>query len=182
MESWVEDSKTTFRKSRAILSFDDYLEEVRQNPRIHLRNAAQYFLDVIQHFGHYEVSLPTGIVWRYRLFDAEFQGGEAKVLGQERVQGELVRLIHNFVRSGRIDRLILLHGPNGSAKTSLIGALTQAAEYFSEQDAGALYRFNWIFPVKKTTQGGLGFASEEDSVNLKSYAYLQSEQIESKII
>lgn len=182
METWIENSKSKFKKSRSILSFDDYLAEVRSHPKIHLRNAAQYFWDVIQHFGHYEVQLPTGTLRRYRLFDAEFNQREGQVLGQERVQGELVRLIHNFVRSGKIDRLILLHGPNGSAKTSLIQALVRGAEYFSGQEQGALYRFNWVFPAKKSVQGGIGFSSNDSAETEKTYAYLESEQLESKII
>ncbi|MEI6789572.1 MAG: serine protein kinase PrkA [Myxococcaceae bacterium] len=182
METWVEDSKSKFKQSRSILSFDDYLEEVKKQPKYHLRNAAQYFWDVIQHFGYHDIALSTGTLRRYKLFDAEFNQYEGQVLGQERVQGELVRLIHNFVRSGRIDRLILLHGPNGSAKTSLIQAFVRGAEYFSHQDQGALYRFNWVFPAKKSMQGGIGFASDNAAETDKTYAYLDSEQLESKII
>ncbi|MEI6805467.1 MAG: serine protein kinase PrkA [Myxococcaceae bacterium] len=182
MDTWVSDSKSKFKQSRSILSFDDYLEEVKAHPKWHFRNAAQYFWDVIQYFGEYPVNLPTGNKRRYRLFDAEFNDHEGQVLGQERVQEELIRLIQNYVRSGRIDRLILLHGPNGSAKTSLIGALVRAAEYFSHQEQGVLYRFNWVFPPKKTIQGGIGFSSENSGSDTpKSYAYLDSEKIESKI-
>lgn len=177
METWVADSKSRFKQSRSILSFDDYLAEVKKQPKYHLRNAAQYFWDVIQYFGEYQVNLPTGHLRRYRLFD------EGPVFGQERVQEELVRLIQNYVRSGRIDRLILLHGPNGSSKTSIIQALVRAAEHFSHQDQGVLYRFNWIFPPKKVTQGGIGFSSESHEGEFeKTYAYLDSDAIESKII
>lgn len=183
METWISDSKYQFEQNRTILSFDDYLSEVKKQPKFHLRNAAQYFWDVIQQFGNYEVNLPTGNLKRYRVFDAEFNDHEGQVLGQERVQEELVRLIHNYVRSGRIDRLILLHGPNGSAKTSSIQALIRAAEHFSHQDEGVLYRFNWIFPPKKTTAGGIGFSSEGGSAQAnKTYAYLESDAIEAKIV
>lgn len=183
LTSFTSDSKSQFKQNHSILSFDDYLEEVKKHPKNHLRNAAQYFWDVIQYFGEYIVDLPTGNLRRYRLFDAEFNNHEGQVLGQERVQEELVRLIKNYVRSGRIDRLILLHGPNGSAKTSLIQALVRAAEYFSHQDQGVLYRFNWVFPPKKMIQGGIGFSSENTGgETAKTYAYLDSEKIESKIV
>ncbi|MES2503648.1 MAG: serine protein kinase PrkA [Myxococcota bacterium] len=181
MERWIEESKDEFKQHRMILSFDDYLAELKKYPRRHLRNAAQYFLDVIDHFGSYEVYPSTGALKRYKVFDAEFNQHEGQVLGQETVQDELVRLIRNFVRAGRIDRLILLHGPNGSAKTSLIQALTRGAEYFSHQDDGALYRFNWVFPPKTTVQGGIGFFSAGGSES-SSYAYLDSTQMESKIL
>lgn len=120
METWIEESQKTYSERRSILSFDDYLAELKQKPKLHLRNAAQYFWDVIQHFGSYDLELPTGAQKRYRIFDTEFSNKDGQVLGHEQVQENLVRMIYNFLRSGRIDRLILLHGPNGSAKTSLI--------------------------------------------------------------
>ncbi|MBL4818267.1 MAG: serine protein kinase PrkA [Deltaproteobacteria bacterium] len=180
METWIEESQKTYSERRSILSFDDYLAELKQKPKLHLRNAAQYFWDVIQHFGSYDLELPTGAQKRYRIFDTEFSNKDGKVLGHEQVQENLVRMIYNFLRSGRIDRLILLHGPNGSAKTSLIHALIQGAEYYSHQPEGVLYRFNWVFPPKKTLQGSIGF-SEETGSNVQSYAYLEGDQIESRI-
>ena len=58
----------------------------------------------------------------------------------------VISQIKNFVSSGRIDKLLLLHGPNGSAKTSIIQAITRAAEYYSYTDEWAIYQFSWIFP------------------------------------
>ena len=43
-------------------------------------------------------------------------GTEIRVAGQEEAQNALYRQISNFIRAGRVNRLILLHGPNGSAK------------------------------------------------------------------
>ena len=34
--------------------------------------------------------------------------------------GPIYRLLGNFVRAGRINKLILLHGPNGSAKSTIV--------------------------------------------------------------
>ncbi len=181
METWLSESKSEFEKRRTILSFDDYLAEVRKHPKLHIRNAAQYFLDVIGYFGSEDISSPVGSFRHYKIFDAAFNNYEGQVLGQEHVQEELVRMVHNFVRSGRIDRLVLLHGPNGSAKTSMIGALARGAEFYSQQPDGILYRFNWIFPPKKTTSGSIGFSGNSGNA-LKSYAYLEADEIEAKIV
>jgi serine protein kinase len=125
--------------------------------------------------------LPGGEFNRYKIFDAPFDRGEGQVMGHEYIQEELVRRINNFVRAGRVDRLIMLHGPNGSAKTSLIQALSKAAEAYSECEDGCLYRFNWIFPIKKAVRGSsLGFSGPEQSEN-STYAYLEGNQIESRI-
>ena len=153
----AESTKKDFVAKRSILSFEEYLNDVSARPTRHLRNAAQYFMNVVNHFGVVEKKRPTGNFMRYRLFDAEFDDGKGRVAGQERVQQSLIRVVENFVRAGRIDRLILLHGPNGSAKTSIIQALTRAAEVYSATDEGALYRFNWIFPASSVAKGKLGF-------------------------
>ncbi len=173
-------TKATFEKRRTILSFDEYLEDVAAHPARHLRNAARYLMDVVQHFGVDEIKHSVGPVRRWRLFDQAFDEGRGRVAGQERVQAALVRVLENFVRSGRIDRLVLLHGPNGSAKTSLIQALTRAAEIYSQTDDGALYRFNWVFPTGSVQRGKLGFGGSSSATS-GSYAHLEGSAVEARL-
>lgn len=176
----ADETRADYSSRRTILSFDQYLEEVTREPVRHLRNAAQYLYDCIEYFGSEQVDLPTGRFTRFRLFDQHFDEGRGRVVGQERVQENLVRYLQNFVRSGRIDRLVLLHGPNGSAKTSLIQALTRAAEVYSEEAEGALYRFNWVFPTANVQRGGLGFGGNS-SQKSGSYAHLENSSIEARL-
>jgi predicted Ser/Thr protein kinase len=176
----ARERKATFAARRTILSFDEYLDEVIAHPTRHLRNAARYLMDVVTHFGVEEMAQSTGVVRRYRLFDQEFDEGRGRVAGQERVQAAVIRILENFVRSGRIDRLVLLHGPNGSAKTSIIQALTRAAEVFSHTDDGAIYRFNWVFPIGSVQKGSLGFGGSR-STHVGSYAHLDSAAIEARL-
>ena len=126
----TDDNRARYEANRTIMSFTEYLDEVEAHPERHLRNAAGYLVDVVDHFGSTTINLPTGSRTRYNLFDADFRHGVGRVVGQERVQERLVRMLKNFVRSGKIDRLLLLHGPNGSAKTSLVQALSAACQCF----------------------------------------------------
>ena len=84
---------------------------------------------------------------RWRAFDDPGASGEtsAEVFGHEEVQQRIHEILSEFARHGRCDRFILLHGPNGSAKSSLIDALVRALERYSATPEGALYRFSWIF-------------------------------------
>jgi serine protein kinase len=181
LSSVAEATRESFVSRRTILSFDEYLEQLAQDPRHQLRNAAQYMSDVVDHFGTEEVKLPTGTFTRYQLFDAAHDGGLGRVVGQMRVQEHLVRLLHNFVRAGRIDRLILLHGPNGSAKTSIIQALTRAAEVYSTTVEGALYRFNWVFPTGAVQRGSLGFGGGSATQRSGSYAHLEGSAVDARL-
>lgn len=174
------DAKEEFKRRRTILSFQEYLDEVAAAPRRHLRNAARYLLDVVEHFGVEEAKHATGTLRRYKLFDLAFDDHRGRVAGQERVQEALVRSLGNFVRSGRIDRLLLLHGPNGSAKTSLIQAFTRAAEVYSQTEEGALYRFNWVFPTGAVQKGKVGFGGSS-STHAGSYAHLEGAAVEARL-
>lgn len=176
----TEGTREQFAARRTILSFEEYLDEVAREPRSHLRNAAQYLADCIVYFGNEIVELPTGTFTRFKLFDLACDEGKGRVVGQERVQENLIRYLQNFVRAGRIDRLVLLHGPNGSAKTSLIQALTRASEVYSATPEGALYRFNWVFPTANVQRGGLGFGGAQ-SQRTGSYAHLEGTAVEARI-
>lgn len=169
-----------FETSNSVMTFLEYLELVEKYPALHLRGAAQYFADAIDYFESYPIDSGWGKMNRYTLFDAEFDQHEGRVMGHERVQEEIVRNIRNFVRAGKVDRLILLHGPNGSAKTSIVSALARAVEVYSRTSHGALYRFNWVFPLKKVSSGSMGFSSQH-AEDYDSYAHLPLEEIELRI-
>ncbi|HET6414244.1 MAG TPA: serine protein kinase PrkA [Anaeromyxobacter sp.] len=177
--------KNTFAESRSILSFEQYLEAFLEAPRRHARGAAQYLRDVMDHFGAEERDTPVGRVKRWSLFDLGFdpESRARRVAGQEEVQAGIYRALGSFVRSGRVNKLILLHGPNGSAKSSIVGALVRATEAYSRKAEGALYRFHWVFPSeRKLKGGGLGFGSREGGEgDPPSFAHLEGETLDARL-
>lgn len=174
--------KEGFVANRRLLAFDEYLALVNEHPTLHARSAAQYLRDVFEHYGTEPVQGFEGeALVHFRLFDVPFEGGHERVVGQEGVQCEIFKILDNFVREGRVNKLILLHGPNGSAKSSLISCIMRALSHYSQQDAGALYRFNWIFPTHRIVKGGIGFSEGPDLSGLRSYAYLRDDQIDARI-
>src|SRR5438477_387706 len=128
---------------------------------------------------------------RFKLFDRPFdQGpgslqegeGGAPVCGHEEVQNAIYRILNGFVRAGRINKLILLHGPNGSAKSSIVAAIQRALEDYSRKEEGQLYRFNWIFPSEKLVKGSIGFGETKNGgPRVESYAHLEGEQVDARI-
>lgn len=168
-----------FAKSRSILSFDEYLQLVLVNPRSQARGAAQYLVDAIDSFGTSTVAHPTGPMRRFKVFDAMPGESSGRVAGQEEVQNALYRALGSFVRGGRINKFILLHGPNGSAKSSLVDALKRGLEHYSATNDGALYTFNWVFPSEKLMKSTLGFGEKSARPeSLESFAHLAAESID----
>jgi serine protein kinase len=184
-KGWLSQATTEIRdgfaRNRRVMSFDEYLALFGTDPARQLRSAGQYLRDVFDHFGTVTVRTPRGPMIRWRLFDCPWDGGKDALMGQEEIQASVYRLVSNFAREGRTNRLILLHGPNGSAKSTFVACLQRGMEHYSSLDEGALYRFNWIFPSQKLTKGGIGFGGGFEHGAHETFAYLDDELIESKI-
>ncbi|MDX2021778.1 MAG: serine protein kinase PrkA [Deltaproteobacteria bacterium] len=182
--SLAGETRDVYAKNRRVMSFGEYLALFGENPKQQSRSAAEYLRDVFDHFGHEAVNTPRGEMKRFKLFDCPWDGGRDRLMGQEEVQDLVYRLLSNFAREGRTNRLILLHGPNGSAKSTFIGCVQRAMEHYASLDEGAVYRFNWIFPVQKLVKGGIGFGDRgpEPTPVSDSYAYLDDDLIEAKLV
>lgn len=179
------DTRESYTRNRRVMSFTEYLALFVKDPKRQVRSASHYVRDVFEHFGVETVRTARGQVQRYRLFDCPWEHGKDRLFGQEEVQAAVYRLVSNFAREGRTNRLVLLHGPNGSAKSTLIGCIQRAMEHYSSLDEGALYKFNWIFPVQKLVRGGIGFTGAPTAATdtpTDSFAYLEDELIEAKIV
>jgi serine protein kinase len=170
-----------FTRNRRVMSFAEYLALAFAEPTRQLRSSTQYIVDCFDHYGSERVRYPWGEVTRFKLFDAPWDGGEDRLFGQEMVQNETYRILRTFVQDGRPNKLILLHGPNGSAKSTFIRCLGRALEHYSTLEEGALYRFSWIFPAQKSTRGGIGFGGAPTIETLESFAYLSDDQVDARL-
>lgn len=163
-----------FESNRRLLSFDEYLAVLTDAPERHARGSAQYAADMMEHFGR------DGS--RFKVFDFPVNGTASKVVGHETVQNQIFRALKSFARQKLNNKLVLLHGPNGSAKSSIIHALMGGLERYSHEPEGAMYTFNWVFPVERYTKGGLGlqtYAASKEA--LYSYAHLTDAEISARI-
>src|SRR5438309_9191463 len=162
-----EQVQGAFLGNKTLLTFQEYMEAFFEAPRVHARDSAQYIRDCFDFYGTETLQKPSGSVRRFKLFDRPFDQGAAlqegeggtPVVGQEEVQNAIYRVLNSFVRAGRVHKLILLHGPNGSAKSSLVAAIQRALEDYSRKEEGALYRLNCIFPNERLVKGSSGFGA-----------------------
>jgi len=184
-KTWLSELSAEMRegyaRTRRVMSFGEYMTLLHDEMVAQARSAAQYLRDVFDYFGTVKVKGPRGETTRFRLFDCPWAGGKESLRGQEEVQDAIYRLISNFAREGRTNRLILLHGPNGSAKSTVVACIERAMEHYSRLDQGAVYRFSWIFPVQNVSRGGIGFGERGGTSDAQTYAYLDDDLIEAKI-
>jgi predicted Ser/Thr protein kinase len=171
-----------FLQDRSILSFEEYLELFLQGPHSQVRNSAQYLRDVLDHFGTSHVEHhPAGPMRRFKLFDLTDGERMGRVAGQEEVQNTLYRMLGNFVRAGAVNKLLMLHGPNGSAKSTVVDALKRGMELYSREPQGALYEIAWIFPSEKLVKGNIGFGDRPGGSELTTFAHLDEESVEVRV-
>jgi serine protein kinase len=137
-----------FREQHWEGSFSDYLAIVTKNPRV-ARNAFQRIYDMIMHFGQERYTWMREELIRYKFFQDPFDGGADAIYGLDRGLMNLVDFFKSAARQyGTERRILLLHGPVGSSKSTIARLLKKGIEYYSRLDEGALYTFSWEIPDK----------------------------------
>ena len=144
---WLEEVNKQEDGSANIYSFNEYMDIFEKNAKRELRTTAMYLMDMFNYFG---VDEQGG----FNLFKKDHPNAPA-VAGQRRVQQKIFQNLVNFTEEGFNNKFILLVGPNGSSKSSIIRKLMKCAEEYSLQEEGSLYSFSWIFPIDNYIKGNL---------------------------
>ncbi len=174
--------RTEYLERRRTMSFGEYLGALAEKPQVHLRDATRYLLDAIDFFGVDRLETPWGQQNRYRIFDHDFGQGASRLVGQEAAQTAVRAAIAAQVGDGRVNRMILIHGPNGSAKSTLVGCLFAGLDHYSRLPEGELFRFRWIFPSRRSGGGAsIGFGGRLRRDNLESFAHLDDDDIDATL-
>ncbi len=134
-------------------SFEDYLEIVRQNPKV-TRTAFQRIYDMILSHGKTEYIDNKKKLIRYHFFSDEKFGGRDAIFGLDVPLMKLVNVFKSAAQGyGTEKRVILLHGPVGSSKSTIARLLKKGTEEYSRTPEGAAYTFSWLVD-KKGPDGG----------------------------
>jgi serine protein kinase len=127
-------------------SFEEYLEVVRRNPRV-TRNAYQRLYDMVLSHGVDDYVDTKKRLVRYKFFRDERNGGRDAIFGLDVPLMRLMNVLQSAAQGyGTERRIILLHGPVGSAKSTIARALKRGVEAYSRTPDGALYTYYWHLP------------------------------------
>lgn len=135
-------------------SFDEYVDLVSADSRI-VRNAFQRVHDMIMSYGVETYTEYKKEITRYKFFDDPIGNGKDAVFG---IDVHLMKLVNFFKAAsagyGTEKRILLLHGPVGSAKSSISRMLKKGLEHSSKFEDGALYTFEWYDSEPTDILGG----------------------------
>jgi serine protein kinase len=135
-----------FRRKNWEGTFEQYLDVVRADPRV-TRNAFERVYDMLMSYGteDYEEFREKRV--RYRFFSDPDDHGRDAVYG---LDGSLWSLVNAFKSAaqgyGIEKRVLLLHGPVGSSKSTIARLLKKGLERYSDKEEGALYSLGWSTP------------------------------------
>ncbi len=124
-------------------TFEEYLDLVARNPAV-ARNAFQRLYDMILYFGTERYSHLKRDYIRYKFFSDPISNGRDAIFGLDQSLMHLVDCFKSAARGyGTNRRILLLHGPVGSSKSTITRLLKKGLEYYSRLDEGAVYSFSW---------------------------------------
>jgi serine protein kinase len=123
--------------------FEDYLEIVRKNPKV-TRTSHQRLYDMVIEYGTYTIEDGNEELTRYKFFDDPAGNGEDAIYGLTKPLMALVNVFKSAaLKYGAEKRVLLLHGPVGSSKSTIARLLKAGVERYSHSDNGAIYTFGW---------------------------------------
>src|SRR5205807_7561474 len=135
--------KSSFKELHWEGSFEEYLKIVRENPKI-TRTAFQRIYDMILSHGKTEYIDNKKKLIRYHFFSDEKFGGRDAIFGLNVALMKLVNVFKSAAQGyGTERRVILLHGPVGSSKSTIARLLKKGAEEYSKTREVAAYGFSW---------------------------------------
>lgn len=137
-----QDQKT-FQELNWTGTFEEYLNIVTRNPEV-TRNAFQRIYDMIMLFGVGDFIDAKKRLIQYKFFSDESFDGDDAVFGLEVPLMRLVNFFKSAARGyGTEKRVLLLHGPVGSAKSTIVRRLKRGLEYYTRTNEGAIYTYDW---------------------------------------
>ena len=135
--------KKTYQELHWEGSFEEYLRIVAENPRV-IRNAFQRVYDMILSYGHEEYEEHREGKVRWHFFKDPMGGGRDSIFGLEDPLMNLVNCLKSAAHGyGTERRILLLHGPVGSSKSTIARLFKKGLEAYSRSKEGALYSFAW---------------------------------------
>jgi serine protein kinase len=125
-------------------SFEDYLELVRERPQV-TRNAFQRVYDMVISYGTEEYIDNKKKLVRFNFFRDEIDHGKDAIFGLDIPLMRMMNVLKAAAEGyGPEKRVILLHGPVGSSKSTIARLLKKGLEQYSLAPEGALFTFKWV--------------------------------------
>lgn len=132
--------RSNFKLLNETMTFSEYLDKVEKSPKL-IRTAYQRVYDMIMSKGTSTIKRYRKVYTHYNFFDDP----KIPIFGLDEPLDKLVKFIRGAAGGfGSEKRVLLLHGPVGSSKSTICRLLKRGLEDYSKTDEGAWYTYKWI--------------------------------------
>ncbi len=147
-------------------SLEEYLDLVMENPKV-TRNAFQRLYDMIVSYGSEDFYEYKKKITRHKFFNDPVENGKDSIYGIDLHLMKLVRVFKSAAMGyGTEKRIILLHGPVGSAKSTIARLLKKGLVSYSKTPEGAIYTFSWVLENAEGKEEIFDSPMHEDPLSL----------------
>ncbi len=138
-----------FRRKSWVGNFEEYLDLVRETPTV-ARNAFERVYDMVISYGTHVYDESRGVKrTHFKFFDDPDNAGRDAVFGLDETLESFVNALMSAAKGYGIEkRVLLLHGPVGSSKSTIARLMKRGLERYSTTDAGAVYTLGWAPEVE----------------------------------
>ncbi|MCC6575356.1 MAG: serine protein kinase [Planctomycetes bacterium] len=147
-------------------TFKEYLQLAMEDPAV-VRHAHQRVYDMILSHGMQEYDYQKQRLIKYNFFGDPFSNGQDAIYGIEK---PLMQLVAHFKSAaygfGTEKRVLLLHGPVGSSKSTIARLLKRGLEQYSRSKEGRLFTFGWKVKDEVTGQEIIWSPMNEEPLKL----------------
>lgn len=132
--------KELFKTLHQEMFFGEYIDMLYVNPFL-VRSATQRLYDMILSKGSHTFEHYRKILTHYNFFD----DSDIPIFGLEETLDSLVKFIRGAAgHYGTEKRVLLLHGPVGSSKSTIARRLKRGLEEYSRTQEGMLFTYKWV--------------------------------------
>ncbi len=168
-QDWIHEASKLPDIQSEMLSYNEYLDILDKNFVWECRPTFEYIMEMLNYFGKNEDN-------SFKLFERYYPDCPP-VYGQTKVQQAIFQNLVNFSEEGFNNKFLLLVGPNGSSKSSIVNKIIKGLEEYSETEEGKLFSFSWIFPIDTYVKGTLGLMTSPRDSGIASYSQLEDKDI-----
>lgn len=146
----------------AEMSFSEYLDLLYTKPKL-IRTAYQCIYDMIMEDGSHKFEQYRKTYTHYNFFDNPLE----PIIGLPQTKDSLVKFIRGAAGGyGTEKRILLMHGPVGSSKSTICRLLKRGLEVYSKTDSGAWYTFKWVnLPVVGDGDSAEGLYTQKEDIS-----------------
>ena len=152
-------NKDHYRSIHQELTFDEYIDKLYENPKL-ARTAYQYIYDMIISQGYSTVEELRNKYNDYNFFS----NSDIPIVGIKPTLHSLVEFFKGAAGGfGPEKRFLLLHGPVGSAKSTICRLLKKGLESYSITEEGSWYTFKWVNLTSDDDDDSIYIHDEDES-------------------